>query len=229
MWRPWLGLLTQRHTLIRYDYRGCGLSDRQGVAFSLEQHIDDLEAVVEAAGLESFALVAQAGGGAVPIRILRPASATGRSPCPLRIQARGRSVRGMPVEAADESEALLKLIEFGWRNEGPAYGQFSRHCICPGRALSDVTPTAICCVSQRRLRTPWRCFRSSLKPTCWRRCRKSAARRSDCTHARIRTYHRRGPAGRVAHLRRAIRAAGKPESHPAGNRGSLATAGRRSR
>jgi hypothetical protein len=30
----------------------------------------------------------------------------------------------MPLEAAKESEALLKLTEFGWRNEGPTYGRF---------------------------------------------------------------------------------------------------------
>jgi pimeloyl-ACP methyl ester carboxylesterase/DNA-binding CsgD family transcriptional regulator len=132
VWRPWLGLLTRRHTLIRYDYRGCGLSDRQGVAFSLEQHIDDLEAVVEAAGLESFALVAQAGGGAVAIAY------SARHPQRVErlvlygCQARGRSVRGMPVGAADESAALLKLIEFGWRNEGPAYGQFFATLHMPG-------------------------------------------------------------------------------------------------
>ena len=50
IWRPWLSLLTRRHTLIRYDFRGCGLSDQQSVEFSLEKHIEDLEAVVQAAG-----------------------------------------------------------------------------------------------------------------------------------------------------------------------------------
>ncbi len=31
VWRPWLSLLSRRHTLIRYDWRGCGLSDREGM------------------------------------------------------------------------------------------------------------------------------------------------------------------------------------------------------
>ena len=124
IWRPWLALLTQHYTVVRYDYRGCGLSDRQGLSFSLEKHVEDLEAVAEAAGFQSFTLVAQAGGGLValayaakhPHKVYRLAL--------YGCQARGRSVRGMPLEAAKESEALLKLIEFGWRNEGPAYGQF---------------------------------------------------------------------------------------------------------
>jgi pimeloyl-ACP methyl ester carboxylesterase/DNA-binding CsgD family transcriptional regulator len=124
VWRPWLSLLTRRHTLIRYDYRGCGLSDRQGVELSVEKHVEDVEAVVAAAGLESFALLAQAGGGfmALPYAARYPHHVNNLilHGC----QARGRLVRGMPAGAAKESEAVLKLAEFGWRTEGAAYGQF---------------------------------------------------------------------------------------------------------
>ena len=65
IWRPWLSLLSKRHSVIRYDWRGCGLSDRDDVEFSLKKHIEDLESVVEAARLKHFALVAEAGGGVV--------------------------------------------------------------------------------------------------------------------------------------------------------------------
>ena len=58
VWRPWLSLLTRRHTLITYDWRGCGLSDREGIEFSWDRYHDDLEAVVAAAGLERFDLIA---------------------------------------------------------------------------------------------------------------------------------------------------------------------------
>src|SRR5688572_289875 len=44
VWEPWLSLLSQRHTLVTYDWRGCGLSDRQGVEFSWEAYQDDCEA-----------------------------------------------------------------------------------------------------------------------------------------------------------------------------------------
>jgi pimeloyl-ACP methyl ester carboxylesterase len=63
IWRPWLSFLSRRHTLIRYDFRGCGLSDRDDVEFSLDRHVEDLEAVVEAAGLDRFVLFAMQGGG----------------------------------------------------------------------------------------------------------------------------------------------------------------------
>jgi pimeloyl-ACP methyl ester carboxylesterase/DNA-binding CsgD family transcriptional regulator len=124
IWRPWLSLLTRHYTVVRYDYRGCGLSDRQGISFSLERHVEDLEAVAESAGLQNFTLVAQAGGGLISLAYAAKHTHKVERLVLYGCQARGRSVRGMPLEAAKESEALLKLIEFGWRNEGPAYGQF---------------------------------------------------------------------------------------------------------
>src|SRR5262245_59123718 len=62
VWRPWLSRLTQRHCVVRYDWRGCGLSDREEVTFSLEKHVEDLTAVVDAAGLNRFTLFASGGG-----------------------------------------------------------------------------------------------------------------------------------------------------------------------
>src|SRR5262245_42897177 len=58
VWRPWLTLLTRRHTLISYDWRGCGLSDRDDVAFSWDAYNEDLAAVIAAAGLRRFVMVA---------------------------------------------------------------------------------------------------------------------------------------------------------------------------
>ena len=50
--RARLSLFVKRHTLIRYDLRGCGFSDREGVEFSFEKYVEDLEAVIAAAGVE---------------------------------------------------------------------------------------------------------------------------------------------------------------------------------
>lgn len=66
VWRPWLAMLMHRHALIRYDARGCGLSDRDVADLSLDRHIEDLEAVVAAAGLERFALFGWPGAGPLP-------------------------------------------------------------------------------------------------------------------------------------------------------------------
>ena len=55
--RHWIHAIAQRHRLVRWDERGCGLSDWNVEDFSLEAWVRDQEAVVEAAGLDRFALL----------------------------------------------------------------------------------------------------------------------------------------------------------------------------
>jgi pimeloyl-ACP methyl ester carboxylesterase len=49
--------VSRRFRLVRYDERGCGLSDWEVGRFSFEDWVDDLETVVDAAGLDQFALL----------------------------------------------------------------------------------------------------------------------------------------------------------------------------
>jgi class 3 adenylate cyclase len=55
--RRWYERLAQNRKLVRYDYRGSGLSDRNVTHFSLDALLLDLEAVVDRLGLEKFALL----------------------------------------------------------------------------------------------------------------------------------------------------------------------------
>jgi DNA-binding winged helix-turn-helix (wHTH) protein/class 3 adenylate cyclase len=60
--------LARRHTLVRFDMRGTGLSDRN-VSLSSEQlFVLDFEAVVDALGLEKFPLYGLCGGGELALR-----------------------------------------------------------------------------------------------------------------------------------------------------------------
>ena len=61
VWRHFLDDLGQFTTLIRYDLRGHGLSDWNVPDFSLDAHLRDLEAVIEAEGLDRFALMGMSG------------------------------------------------------------------------------------------------------------------------------------------------------------------------
>jgi pimeloyl-ACP methyl ester carboxylesterase len=124
VWRPWRSLLMQGRMLIRYDWRGFGLSDRAGVEFSLEKHVEDLAAVVQAAGLKKFVLFAASGGGP-------PAMAyAARHPEQIDhlilygCSSRGRTARGETTEQAADRQTLLGMIEVGWSRELPAYDQF---------------------------------------------------------------------------------------------------------
>src|SRR5438132_1577620 len=57
VWRHWLETMSTDSTLIRYDERGCGLSDWNVPDFSFDAWVRDLESVVNAAGLEQFPLL----------------------------------------------------------------------------------------------------------------------------------------------------------------------------
>ena len=57
VWRHLMQELAREHKLIRFDQRGNGLSDWDAVDLSFEAFVSDLEAVVDAAGLEKFALL----------------------------------------------------------------------------------------------------------------------------------------------------------------------------
>jgi pimeloyl-ACP methyl ester carboxylesterase/DNA-binding CsgD family transcriptional regulator len=125
IWRPWLSLLARRATLIRYDWRGCGLSDREPGKFSFDSYVDDLTAVIESAGVERAALFGMAGtmcGTAAAYAVRRPEQVDR-----LVLYAsytRGRSAMDLTPDQVQETEARLKVMELGWRNDTPAYSQF---------------------------------------------------------------------------------------------------------
>ncbi len=61
----WLEFMSARHTLVRYDPRGCGLSEAESAEFSFSDWVDDLEAVVDRLELTSFPLFGMSQGAAV--------------------------------------------------------------------------------------------------------------------------------------------------------------------
>ncbi|MGH2734267.1 MAG: alpha/beta fold hydrolase, partial [Actinomycetota bacterium] len=67
VWRHWIDGLGRNFTVLRYDERGCGLSDREVGDLSVDTWVRDLEAVIDAAGFERFSLLGISGGGPVAI------------------------------------------------------------------------------------------------------------------------------------------------------------------
>ena len=65
IWAHWLRFMSQRHTLVRYDPRGCGLSQTDVGAITFEDWVADLEAVVDRLDLQSFPLFGMSQGAAV--------------------------------------------------------------------------------------------------------------------------------------------------------------------
>lgn len=123
VWRHWLEGLSRHHRLIRYDERGCGLSDWEIEDFSLAALVRDLEAVVDAAGLDRFPLlgISQSGPIAIAYTAQHPEKVT-------RLilhgaYARGRLQRRPSANQLREIEVLNELIALGWGKSNPAFRQ----------------------------------------------------------------------------------------------------------
>ena len=72
--RTWYERLAATRTLVRYDARGTGLSDRDATDSSLDAQVMDLEAVVDRHGLDRFALfgIATSGPAAISFAARQP-------------------------------------------------------------------------------------------------------------------------------------------------------------
>ena len=67
LWRHWLEGLADGRMVLRYDERGCGLSDRDAEDVSLDARVADLKAVIDAAEFERVALLGISQGGPVAV------------------------------------------------------------------------------------------------------------------------------------------------------------------
>jgi pimeloyl-ACP methyl ester carboxylesterase/DNA-binding CsgD family transcriptional regulator len=120
VWRHWIRELTRGRTLIRYDERGCGLSDREldGMP-TLETYVGDLTAVVEATGLERFALLGVSGGGPTVIEYAARYPDRVSHLVLYGTYARGRFRRG--DDETEQSRLLIDLMRVGWGGSVPAF------------------------------------------------------------------------------------------------------------
>jgi pimeloyl-ACP methyl ester carboxylesterase/DNA-binding winged helix-turn-helix (wHTH) protein len=135
VWSHWLSGLARDRRLIRYDERGCGLSDWQVPGFSFDDWVDDLDTVVEAAGLDRFPLLGVSQGGAVAV-----AYAARRPERVTRLILAGAYAQGRQVRARDDaartSAALdLELARVGWTTQDPSFLQ-----VFASQFLPDGTP-----------------------------------------------------------------------------------------
>ncbi|MEO5596105.1 MAG: alpha/beta fold hydrolase [Lysobacteraceae bacterium] len=132
VWRCWLNALTRGNTLIRYDARGCGLSDRDVDDFSTERHLEDLEAVVTACGLDRFALLGMTGGGPYGVMYATRHPEQVSHLVLYGSYLRGRIARSTTPEQKDETETLLHLVELGWGRDDPSFRQLYNSQTIPG-------------------------------------------------------------------------------------------------
>ncbi len=120
IWGHLMRGLAQNRLLVRYDERGTGLSDRKVEDMSFERWVSDLGAVVDAAGLDRFALLGISQGG--PVAIAYAIQNPERVSHLILYGTYARSpTRPETPEDVEAAQALLILMRQGWGQDNPAY------------------------------------------------------------------------------------------------------------
>jgi pimeloyl-ACP methyl ester carboxylesterase/DNA-binding CsgD family transcriptional regulator len=131
VWRHWLEDLGRTHTVIRHDMRGCGMSDRDVDELSLERWVNDLDTVIDAAGVERCSLLGISGGAGVAL-----AYAAQHAARVDRVIAYGSWATGAFLRANDERwRTYRSVIRTGWADPHPAFRRVFTMMFLP-----DATP-----------------------------------------------------------------------------------------
>src|SRR5262245_45214725 len=116
-WRPWLDAFTSEYKVLRYDSRGCGLSDRNVGDVSFETWVRDFECVIDAAGFERFAVVATCWGGPIAIEYAARHPERVSRLVLYGTYALGRLRRTEPPDDVETARVMLDLTRLGWGQE----------------------------------------------------------------------------------------------------------------
>jgi pimeloyl-ACP methyl ester carboxylesterase/DNA-binding CsgD family transcriptional regulator len=131
VWKHWIRFFADNFHFIRYDERGCGMTERHTGELRFDHWVEDLEAVVEAAApTEPFTLLGISQGAAVSI-----AFAVRHPELVSRVvlyggYARGWGKRG-DSEGAREHQAIVDLAP-SWGRDNPAFRRVFTSRFIPG-------------------------------------------------------------------------------------------------
>lgn len=124
VWQPWIRCLGRRVELVRYDERGCGLSDSDAQPLGLEAAVEELAAVIEARAAPKVALLGASGAGAPAIAYAARYPERVSHLVLVGAYSHGLLHHKLSAEALAFHETALRLIELGWGRRDPAVQQF---------------------------------------------------------------------------------------------------------
>jgi pimeloyl-ACP methyl ester carboxylesterase/DNA-binding CsgD family transcriptional regulator len=138
IWRHWLEFFSAHWRFVRYDERGCGMTEWRGGDLTLDTWVGDLGSVIEAARpAEPVILLGISQGAAPCIRyaIRNP----DRVACLILYggYARGAFHRGTPESRAGY-QAMIDLARAEWRSENPTFRQILTSRFIPGGTYAQL-------------------------------------------------------------------------------------------
>ena len=135
VWRHWMRFFSSHFRFIRYDERGCGMSDRNPPTLTVQRWADDLEEVCDAAapdGPLSLLGISQGALACVNFAVRHPERVS--KMILYGGYARGFNRRGNP-DAEREYRAIMEVIRIGWGKQNPTFRQiFTSRFIPEGTA-----------------------------------------------------------------------------------------------
>jgi pimeloyl-ACP methyl ester carboxylesterase/DNA-binding CsgD family transcriptional regulator len=132
VWRHWIQFFSSQGRFVRYDERGCGMTGWPGGGLNVDQWVDDLGAVIDAAGApEPVTLlgISQGGAACIGYAIRRPERVA-------RLilygaYARGALRRGTPTTRR-AYQAMIDLARASWGADNPTFRQVFTSRFIPG-------------------------------------------------------------------------------------------------
>lgn len=137
IWGACFADIARERTLVRYDERGCGLSDWDVKDLSFDAFVEDLEAVVDRLELERFPLLGISQGAAVSIEyaVRHPERVSG-------LILIGAYASGWRHHATEEEQsrrvAVRELTELGWGTDNPAYRHIFTQTFMPDAETDEL-------------------------------------------------------------------------------------------
>jgi pimeloyl-ACP methyl ester carboxylesterase/DNA-binding CsgD family transcriptional regulator len=132
VWKPWVEAFSARNRYVRYDPRGCGLSDRHVVDLSLDAWQADFEAVAATIPEPRFVVLGLSQGGSLAIRFALAHPERVSHLLLVNAYGQGGRVRARTDAERLEAETLVNFVRIGWGRENPAFCQFFTNLFIPG-------------------------------------------------------------------------------------------------
>ena len=135
VWRHWIRFFSDHFRYIRYDERGCGLTDWKLSELSVDRWTDDLEAVIDAAepqGPIALLGISQGAAACIAYAVRHPERVSGM--VLYGGYAQGYYHRGNP-DAVREYKVIIDACRVGWGKDNPSFRQlFTSRFIPEGTA-----------------------------------------------------------------------------------------------
>ena len=132
VWRHWIRFFSDHFRFVRYDERGCGMTDPNVGDLSLERWVEDLETVIAAAGVrEPFALLGISQGGPICV-----AYAVKHPERVSHLVLYGAYARGVFCRDDPNREsfyrAMIDIVRLEWGSDNPTFRQVFTSRFIPG-------------------------------------------------------------------------------------------------